>query len=77
MDPVSLIVWGAVGIVLVLAMLFALKIFGRLLFFVLGLAALVVVFGMITDPHGTMDKVNVFVAQVNGLILQLKTSLKL
>jgi hypothetical protein len=75
MDPVAVLVWGAIGFVLLLAVLFALKAFGRLVLLVLGLAVLAAVAGMVVDPALTTSKINVVVTHVNQLIQQIKSSL--
>lgn len=74
MDPISLIVWGAVGIVALIVLLLALKMFGRMLIMLLVIAAFALALTFLSDPKAAMHQVTDFVSQVNTFVQQLHTA---
>lgn len=77
MDPVSFVVWAAIAFVLVFALIGAVRAFGRLVRVVLGFVVLAALLGLVFNPVATMGKIHIFVANVDGLIHQLRMSLGL
>ncbi len=75
MDPVTLVVWGAILVVALLGFFWALKAFGRLMTIGAGLLVIALIVGMIVDPAATTAKFHSFVAGVQNLVTQLRNAL--